>query len=56
MALPLPKLTKEQNRELRKLVLETIKTGEDSKVQLFINKGIFDLSEKQVQHIANAIN
>ena len=56
MALPLPKLTKEQNRELRKLVLETIKTGEDSKVQFFINKGIFDLSEKQVQHIANAIN
>ena len=56
MALPLPKLTKEQNKELRKLVLETIKTGEDSKVQSFINKGIFDLSEKQVQHIANAIN
>ena len=55
MALPLPKLTIKQNEILRKLVLETIKTGEDSKVQYFINKEIFELSEEQVQHIANAI-
>jgi len=55
MALPLPKLSTKQNEVLRKLVLETIKSGEDSKVQSFINKEIFELSEEQVKHIANAI-
>jgi hypothetical protein len=56
MALPLPKLTKIQNEELRTLVLEAVKTGNDLFVQNFINYDVFNLSEDQVRHIRKAID
>jgi hypothetical protein len=56
MALPLPKLSKKQDETLKKLVLEVLETGDDSKVQDYVNVEIFDLTELQVKYLMSELN
>lgn len=55
MALPLPKLTKEQDIKIKSLVLITIKTGNDEEIQQYINKELFQLTRSEISHIARAL-
>jgi len=56
MALPLPGLSSKQNETLRKLVLEVLETGDDSKVQAYVNKEIFDLTEQQIKYLKDELS
>ena len=55
MALPFPELTREQNANLKELVLQTIETGNDEALQVFINNEIFRFTESEIAHIAAAL-
>jgi len=56
MALPLPELSSKQDETLRKLVLEVLETGDDSKVQAFVNRDIFNLTEQQITYLISELN
>jgi hypothetical protein len=55
MALPLPKLTDEQNKNLKEYVLRVIESGNDDLLQAYVNNEIFSLTEIEVGHIASAL-
>jgi hypothetical protein len=55
MALPFPKLTDEQNRNLTEYVFRAIESGDDDLLQAYINNEIFSLTETEVDHIALAL-
>jgi SAM-dependent methyltransferase len=55
MALPLPKLTADQDRKINKLVLNAIETGNDQDLQVYVNKEIFELTSSEIAHIASAL-
>jgi predicted RNA methylase len=55
MALPFPELTREQNANLKELVLQTIETGNDEALQVFINNEIFRLTESEIAHMGSAL-
>jgi len=55
MALPLPKLTDEQNKNLKEYVLRAIESGNDDLLQAYVNNEIFSLTETEVGHIASAL-
>jgi predicted RNA methylase len=55
MALPFPKLTDEQNKNLNEYVLRAIKSGDDDLLQAYVNNEIFSLTETEVDHIASAL-
>ena len=55
MALPFPKLTDEQNKNLNEYVLRAIESGDDDLLQAYVNNEIFSLTETEVDHIASAL-
>jgi len=55
MALPFPKLTDEQNKNLNEYVLRAIESGNDDLLQAYVNNEIFSLTETEVDHIASAL-
>jgi hypothetical protein len=55
MALPLPRLTKEEDEKMRMLVFETTESGDDSLLQTYINEEIFKLSHEEVLHISRSL-
>ena len=52
--LPIPKLSLEDNVTIKSLVEQTMKDGDDTKLQKYINENIFDLTKEEIQYIVNS--
>lgn len=51
-ALPLPKLSSEQDMALKNLVLKAIETDDDKDLQKYVNVELYGLSPEEVKHIS----
>jgi len=49
--LPIPKISNKQNSYLKELVIEVMKTSDDSYLQNYIHKNIFGLSKSEIEYI-----
>jgi len=50
-ALPLPRISNEDNEYIKKLVIEVMQTGDDTNLQEYINKNIFKLTNEEIEYI-----
>jgi len=50
-ALPIPKISNEQNLYVKELVMKVMETSDDSYLQNYIHKNIFGLSESEIKYI-----
>ncbi len=50
MALPLPEISSDDGKEIKKLI-SAIEDGDDAELQMYINRNIFKLSDKEIEYI-----
>jgi len=55
MALPFPGIGPQENMRIATLTQEAIRTGNDEKLQAYINCSIFELSESEIQYVNSHI-
>ena len=51
-ALPIPKISHKQNSDMKELVIRAMKTLDDSHLQNYVHRDIFELSELEIKHIS----
>jgi hypothetical protein len=50
-SLPFPKISNKDNVYIKELVIQVIKTGDDTVLQTYINKNIFGLNDDEIEYI-----
>ena len=55
MALPLPGITEEQNKKIKKLTLDAMELDDDSRLQEYINESIFSLTTEEISYINDSV-
>ena len=49
--LPIPKISNRQNLYIKELVMKVMETSDDSYLQNYIHKNIFELSNSEIEYI-----
>jgi hypothetical protein len=55
MALPIPKLSIQQDLDITRLSRKAIETGNDEELQVYLNEDLFKLTRAEIAHIALAL-